>query len=297
MTAPYAPWRHRSAVVTLIATFVLVGFGAFVKSFEAGMAFPDWPTSDGYFMYLLPLDQRTGAKFWEHTHRELGTLVGFCLLGMTLLVVRGEKRPLVRRLTAWAVPILLAQAYLGGSTVLNELKIKAISIAHGCIAQAFTGLILMICVLTSASWISATLGPRVPFRRIHSLVPAFILLQLFFGAMYRHTLSTHALISHAVFAFVVVGAVVWSALMIFRDFKGVAAMTRTAVFMCVLCFVQIALGTGAYLLRSMAEGAHVVPVHRAVTASSHVITGLVMLCGSLVIYMHTRRADNPEFGS
>ncbi|MGE4159140.1 MAG: heme A synthase [Planctomycetota bacterium] len=285
------------AVMTLVMAFTTVVFGACVKSFEAGMAFPDWPTSNGYFLYFLPISQRTGAQFWEHTHRELGSLVGLFMLATTLLVMKGESRPLVRRLSLCALAIVCAQGYLGGSTVLNELKIKAISINHACIAQALTGLVLILCVLTSKSWISHVAGARIPFRRIYSVMPVLILVQLLFGAIYRHTLSMHALISHIVFAFVVVGIIIWGALMVLRDFKGQSNITKPAVVMCLLSITQIGLGAAAYMMRMATETSETIPVSRAMTASAHVFMGLLMLCGSIVLYLQARRADNPSFGT
>ncbi len=62
-------WLHRFAVLTAIATFLLLGAGGLVTSHEAGMSVPDWPNSYGYNMFAFPISKWTGGIFYEHTHR------------------------------------------------------------------------------------------------------------------------------------------------------------------------------------------------------------------------------------
>src|ERR1051326_8624152 len=72
-------WPHGLAIVLCCATFPLVWVGGLVTSYKAGMAFPDWPTSDGYFLFFYPwLDWLRGPwdLFVEHGHRLLASLVG-----------------------------------------------------------------------------------------------------------------------------------------------------------------------------------------------------------------------------
>jgi len=66
------------AVVTVFFTFCLIGIGGLVTSREVGLAVYDWPTSFGYNMFLLPVDQWLGkfGVFEEHSHRLLASLVG-----------------------------------------------------------------------------------------------------------------------------------------------------------------------------------------------------------------------------
>lgn len=88
-------WLHRFAVLTAIATLVLIGVGGLVTSKGAGMAVPDWPTSYGYNMFALPIHLWTGGALYEHTHRLWASMVG--LLVVTLLRWLGgyaSRRPL-----------------------------------------------------------------------------------------------------------------------------------------------------------------------------------------------------------
>src|SRR5262245_61113386 len=77
------PWLHRFAVLTAVATLLLLGIGGLVTSKEAGMSVPDWPTSYGYNMFALPFKFWTGGVFYEHTHRLWATIVGTMIVALT----------------------------------------------------------------------------------------------------------------------------------------------------------------------------------------------------------------------
>ncbi len=90
-------WRHRFAVLTALATLVLVGIGGLVTSHGVGMAVPDWPTSYGYNMFALPISTwLTGGIFHEHTHRLVATVVGTLVVALTRwLGGSASRRPLM----------------------------------------------------------------------------------------------------------------------------------------------------------------------------------------------------------
>src|SRR6188768_4006402 len=83
--ATYNPKLHALAVLTAAATFPLIFMGGLVTSHGAGMSVPDWPNSYGYNMFLFPPSQWVGGIWYEHIHRLMGTVVGFCA---TLLVLQ-----------------------------------------------------------------------------------------------------------------------------------------------------------------------------------------------------------------
>jgi cytochrome c oxidase assembly protein subunit 15 len=76
-------WLHRFAVATALATFVLLGIGGLVTSHGAGMAVPDWPTSYGYNLFLLPIKFWKGGILYEHTHRLWASVVGVLAVALT----------------------------------------------------------------------------------------------------------------------------------------------------------------------------------------------------------------------
>ena len=53
----YSPWLHRFAILTAVATFILIFVGGIVTSTDSGLAVPDWPTTFGYSMFLYPLSK------------------------------------------------------------------------------------------------------------------------------------------------------------------------------------------------------------------------------------------------
>jgi len=71
-------WLHRFSMLTVLCALILICMGGLVTSSEVGLAVPDWPTSFGYNMFLLPLDQwlGKGGIFQEHSHRLMAALVG-----------------------------------------------------------------------------------------------------------------------------------------------------------------------------------------------------------------------------
>ena len=77
------PWLNRFALLTAIATLVLIGIGGLVTSHEVGMSVPDWPTTYGYNMFLFPISKWIGGIFYEHTHRLMATIVGLLVVALT----------------------------------------------------------------------------------------------------------------------------------------------------------------------------------------------------------------------
>ena len=60
-----------------MATLLLICSGGMVTSKNVGLAVPDWPTTFGYNMFLFPVSRWVGGILFEHTHRLMGSLVGF----------------------------------------------------------------------------------------------------------------------------------------------------------------------------------------------------------------------------
>jgi heme a synthase len=97
------PWLHRFAVLTAIATFVLLGAGGLVTSHGAGMAVPDWPNTYGYNMFFFPFSKWVGGIFYEHTHRLIASGVGM-LTGILALWLYGRR---ARTFMSWSGLILI----------------------------------------------------------------------------------------------------------------------------------------------------------------------------------------------
>ncbi len=77
-------YRFPFALLTALATLGLVCMGGLVTSKGVGMAVPDWPTSFGYNMFALPVNQWFhGGVFDEHTHRLWASSVGLLVVLLT----------------------------------------------------------------------------------------------------------------------------------------------------------------------------------------------------------------------
>ncbi|MDZ4786914.1 MAG: COX15/CtaA family protein [bacterium] len=172
-----------------LAVFFLIFMGALVKSNDAGLSVPDWPSTFGENMFLYPPSKWTGGVFYEHSHRLVASFVGLLTLIMTAWLFFSESRPWVRYLGYTTLLAVVLQGLLGGVTVLYGLP-PSVSIAHGVLAQTF--LILVICMAYSQS--------KEYFQAIQSkenitsslfttalIALSLIYLQLILGAILRHT--------------------------------------------------------------------------------------------------------------
>src|SRR6266851_3038190 len=155
-------WLCRFAWLTAGATLFLICSGGMVTSKNVGLAVPDWPTTFGYNMFLFPVSRWVGGILFEHTHRLMGSLVGFLTIILAVWLWVREDRRWVRNLGAIAVVGVILQGVLGGLRV--TMMKDQIGIFHACIAQAFLGLIVLIAIVTTNSWRS--LAPDVDLRKI-----------------------------------------------------------------------------------------------------------------------------------
>lgn len=258
MNAPTAtPGFHRFSLVVTVVGALLLWVGAAVTTTGSGMAFGDWPLSNGSVNPSGWL--RFTPQFLEHGHRLLAFLAGsltlvmflwqwkraalgwlqpilliaevFALipmvhmadaatkglatdglsralgpsglwiisavLGVALFqwLVRGlmaGRWPLLLKLCASALVVVVLQAVLGG---LRVLKVSdPFGIAHGCLGPLFYCLLIAIALVSSAWWPRGeTLLPTADHRRFVGLATALfaaVFVQLLLGAIVRHTQRT-----------------------------------------------------------------------------------------------------------
>jgi cytochrome c oxidase assembly protein subunit 15 len=178
------PALHRFAVFLALAVIGLIGAGGLVKSLEAGLSVPDWPTSYGG---LNP------PRWWEienvraeHGHRLIAGTVASLTVVLAVWAWRREPRRWVRRMAYGAVAAVLLQALLGGLTVLFFLP-TAISVSHAALAQLYLCLIVTFALATSRSWLEAAPAAATSdLRPLATATTALIYLQILLGALVRH---------------------------------------------------------------------------------------------------------------
>jgi len=183
------PWLYWFAVLTVVATFLLLGAGGLVTSHEAGMSVPDWPNSYGYNMFAFPFSKWTGGIFYEHTHRLWASVVGLMTTILAVWLWLKDLRKWMKWLGVIAFLLVVAQGVLGGLRV--TMKMDSLGVFHGVLAQTFFVLTCAIALFTSRFWIELA-AKQKPFSvprglRSHVLfVTILIFLQLILGATMRH---------------------------------------------------------------------------------------------------------------
>jgi cytochrome c oxidase assembly protein subunit 15 len=160
-----------------------------VTSKNVGLAVPDWPTTFGYNMFLFPVSKWVGGILFEHTHRLMGSLVGFLTIILAVWLWLGDDRRWVRNLGVIAVMGVILQGILGGLRV--TMMKDQIGIFHACIAQAFLGLLVFIALVTTQFWRSLTDRPVdsqkfSPAKTLAVAITVATYVQLALGATMRH---------------------------------------------------------------------------------------------------------------
>ena len=182
-------WIGRIALTTVGATFFLLILGGIVSSKGVGMAVPDWPTTFGYNMFTYPLSKMVGGIFYEHSHRLIGSLVGFLTIGLSTAILWKDNRKWLKVLSVVALFAVIAQGIMGGMRVVEISKMFAV--AHGAFAHAFFALIVSIAFFLSNYWKEISSDDNVmeasKLRRFSVITSIAIYLQLIAGAVYRHT--------------------------------------------------------------------------------------------------------------
>ena len=187
----YSAPLHAIALLTAAATFPLIFMGGLVTTKGAGLSVPDWPNSYGYNMFLFPPSQWVGGIFYEHVHRLMASVVGFCAIGLTVAAWRWESRRWARWLCTGVLGMVIFQGVLGGlRVVLVQLNL---AIVHACTAQAFFCLAVLAVIVTGRWWLEApdrsgAEGGAVGRRLVAIAVVTVgvIYSQLMIGAVMRH---------------------------------------------------------------------------------------------------------------
>ena len=295
---------HKPALAAFAAmgsawVFVLVTLGAFTTSINAGMAFPDWPLSNGSINpegWLHDL-----AMFAEHSHRLTGMIMGFITIGLAVWLWRREERPWLRQLGLWAFWIVFLQGLIGGKRVLlNEVNVpwfqmslgEMLRIPHGILAQVYVCLLIAIAVACTRNWIERTTPVGAAVRRVGLGCCLLMFGQLAIAATMRHNAAGLAIytfpystpapdhhwlpavwdfriaihFAHRVMALVLAAALPCFAWVIRRDRGSNLAMRAGASALISLLVLQILLG--AQIIWTM---------RRPEMTTAHVVVGALSL--------------------
>lgn len=244
-------WLHRYAVLTAAIALLPIGMGALVTTLDAGMAFLDWPTSDGQNMFLYPWLKDLQAnleKFVEHGHRLMGSLIGLVSIGLAVFAVMCEPRGWVRNLAIGILAAVILQGLLGGLRVIADARVAAL--VHGAFASLIFATITVFALATGSNWASHA-ERRSPVLISHRLrflavaTPFVVLGQSLLGGLVRHlALGLDEHLGGAILATLVIFAVIAAS---WRT--GHAWLRSGATGLLILLFVQLVLGAGAWVTR------------------------------------------------
>jgi len=175
------------AVLTALATFLLLCSGGIVTSKGVGMSVPDWPTTFGYNMFLFPISQWVGGIFYEHSHRLIASGVGVMTVILAVAAFILDSRRWVRGFAIGLVAAVVVQGLFGGlRVVLNK---DHVGIVHALLAQSFFSAMVIFCVVTTRTFVErrwVDFEPSSQPRRWAIAVTALLFLQLGLGATMRH---------------------------------------------------------------------------------------------------------------
>jgi cytochrome c oxidase assembly protein subunit 15 len=251
----YSRWTHVAAVCTAVTALAPIILGAQTTTTNAGMAFPDWPTSDGHGMLTYPWLSSTGAKFLEHGHRLGGALIGVASILLMLVLHWLDDRRWVRRLGYVVLFAVIGQGLLGGMRVVRDaLNSRGLAFVHGSTAALVFSLMCAVAVVTSRRWRSVELDRNSPeSANLPASVVAWmaaatwvaVYTQYVLGGLVRH--QGQALIEHLLFAFVAGLCVI--VLGITAAASGHAWLRGPSLLVGVIMLAQLALGAGAWITK------------------------------------------------
>jgi cytochrome c oxidase assembly protein subunit 15 len=184
-------WLKWLCFATLAWAVLVLQAGGFTTSIRAGMAFLDWPLSNGSINppgWLTEID-----KFAEHSHRLAATGLGLlCLAIATLHYLREPRRGV--RLAAYALAgLVILQGGLGGLRVLldqlniggdGNLKAVSFAIGHAVNGQLTIALLAVVAASHTLTWRRANPAPTRE-RFAAKLAVGAVFTVIIFGAVMR----------------------------------------------------------------------------------------------------------------
>jgi heme a synthase len=289
IATPYNRAHHIFAVITACFTFVVIMFGASVTSNDAGLSVPDWPTSFGY---LVKVPNLVGGVRFEWSHRMVAGSLVVLTLGIAIWTLVVERRSWLRKLALAALGTVIAQAVLGGMTVLF-LQPPAVSTAHAVLAQTFFCIAVLIALFTGRKWVEEVprveLDNRRPSLFTLTILSIFVLyVQLILGGMFRH----HGMSwwPHVVHAAVVAVVLTWTSVRALSMYSKIEAIRRPAITVLALLITQLCLGFAAFMTRiAWGRDSAQPELPMVVSTVAHVAVGALLLATTAVLAIQVWR--------
>jgi hypothetical protein len=238
-----SPWLHRYTTFAALVALIAIVLGALVTSLEVFYTPVAHPAVD------------ESIELWHHVVAGVAVVLAVALA----FVIRSR--------AGW---FAIAAGTFDGVFAISRQSFP--SILHALLAQVFFGAIVVIAVMTSASW---TRGPspiedswRPSLRSLAIAMPFIILLQTTLGASYRY----HAMIVLLLNLIVVVFLV--------RQFPEHPTLRPAAVALGVITGIQVMLGFTTFMMLILFPETSLAVV---ITSVLHVTTGSLTFGAGLTL--------------
>lgn len=276
-------------------SFLVLVAGASVTSNDAGLSVPDWPTSFGY---LIKVPHLAGGVRFEWSHRLVAGSLVVLTLAIALWTLLVERRSWLRKLALAAFATVIAQAVLGGLTVLF-LQPPIVSTAHAAVAQTFFSIAVSIALFTSRKWVeevpSVAVDTRRPSLFTLTLLSIFVLyVQLVLGGMFRHHGMTWW--PHVAHALIVTVVLTWTGIRALSGHAKIETIRKPSIIMLSLLITQLCLGFAAFLTRVAWGRDSVQPeLPMVISTVAHVAVGALLLATTVVLAVQVWRPGPVAF--
>ena len=287
------PIVHRFAAATCVVALLPIGIGTLVTTLRAGMAFADWPTSDGHNMLLYPWlsDLRNPDRFAEHGHRLAGMVIGFTSIALVAVAFLRERRSWVRMYSIVILVAVVAQGLLGGEraccwtqTCWQWSTVSA--------EPSFLSCVSSFAMLTGSKWSAARADMfqcSAAAAAAVLLLPVFVLMQYWLGGMFRHL--GRMMYEHLAGAVLVTLVALLASVLLMRSKSASLRSSGRLVLSALL--IQLGLGVGAWFTKlnvpALGWVASTGSLASVVFRSAHTIGGMLLLTSSVLAAVHVAR--------
>lgn len=298
MTVPvYQRRLHWFAIVTSIVMLATLCAGALVTSRNAGMAFRDWPTSDGQPMLTYPWLQDFATdkdKFLEHGHRLAGVMIGCTVIALLTAVCSWETRGWVKGLAAGLLAGVIIQGLLGGFRVW--LDQRGLAMLHGFFAACVASLLATLITVESRGWYAAAERPAPSgisrLKPLAAVIVGLLTLQYLLGGMIRHHHT--GLHEHLGLGILSLAAVLVNAIVVQK--AGVNWVRWSGWGLLAAVLAQVGLGAAAWITRwGFSQTGYVATadsIEQVGFRSAHMVFGIVVYATAVVHLVRVLRVSS-----
>ncbi len=267
---------HWLAVITVVVSLAPIGLGSLVTTLGAGMAFPDWPTSDGQGMLAYPWLSSTGDKFVEHGHRLAGMLVGLCSIALCAAAVVTRQSRSIQAGCGIVLVSVIVQGLLGGLRV--RLDQQAVAFGHSVFGCLVFVSLWLVAAMTSPRWQKTandeTKQSNKTLLTLAAIYPTVCLVQYVLGGFIRHLgLMVHEHVAGAILVILGAVCVVW-----LSATSSNQRVRRCSAAVAIACLLQIVVGLAVWVSKFGFPSMGLVAVQHSmlqvVARTAHTVVGM-----------------------